>query len=62
MAVPKRRKSKAKRDSRRATHNLKASAYVICPQCDGPKIAHRLCATCGYYKGFQVLEAKGSGE
>lgn len=49
MAVPKRRKSKAKRDSRRATHKISAAVYNECPQCSAPKRPHRVCNTCGWY-------------
>ena len=50
MAVP------ARRDKRR--NNLwKISAPSIekCPQCGEYKESHRLCKTCGYYNGRQVI-------
>jgi large subunit ribosomal protein L32 len=25
-----------------------------CPQCNSPKLAHRVCPTCGTYKGREV--------
>src|SRR3977135_1984209 len=54
MAVPKRKTSKARRDKRRATHKLEAPRVNTCPQCGSPKRAHRVCPTCGTYKGREV--------
>jgi len=54
MAVPKRKTSKARRDQRRATHALEAPRVNTCPQCGSPKRAHRVCPTCGTYKGREV--------
>src|SRR4051794_175707 len=54
MAVPKRKTSKARRDKRRATHSIEAPRVNTCPQCGSPKRAHRVCPTCGTYKGREV--------
>lgn len=58
MAVPKRRTSKAKRNSRRA--HIKAPVVTLseCPQCHQPKLPHRVCRECGYYNGRQVFEVE----
>jgi len=59
LAVPKRKTSRAKRDSRRANHNkIKPSTVCVCPQCHQPKLPHHVCPECGYYDGKQVLEVK----
>lgn len=50
MAVPKRKMSKARRDSRRANWKLTAPGLVECPQCHEMKMPHRVCPECGYYK------------
>ena len=42
MAVPKRRMSKARRDSRRANWKLEVPGLVACPQCKEPKMPHRV--------------------
>lgn len=55
MAVPKKAKSKAKRDSRRAHHFLSAKNLVNCPNCGEAKELHRICPSCGFYKGKEVL-------
>jgi large subunit ribosomal protein L32 len=54
MAVPKRKTSKARRDSRRANHKLEAPRVNLCPQCSSPKRPHRVCPTCGTYNGREV--------
>jgi large subunit ribosomal protein L32 len=54
VAVPKRKVSKARRDKRRATHALEAPRLSTCPQCGSPKQSHRVCPTCGTYKGRET--------
>ena len=56
MAVPKRRKSSAKRDQRRAHDSLRAPARSNCPQCGEPRRPHRVCANCGTYRGREVVQ------
>ena len=58
MANPKRKTSKARRDKRRSHWALKASAFSLCPECQAPKLPHRLCMNCGYYKNQMILEIK----
>jgi large subunit ribosomal protein L32 len=56
MAVPKRKTSKAKRDSRRAQNmRMTAPALSICPQCKSPKLPHRVCTVCNFYDGRKVV-------
>ena len=62
MAVPKRRKSKSKRDSRRANHKISARAYNICAICGAPKMPHNICTACGVYKDVQVIPVVEVGE
>lgn len=58
MAVPKRKTSKSRRDSRRAHHALRAPVLSECPQCHKAKLPHRVCRECGYYNGRQVFEVE----
>ncbi|MEE2645288.1 MAG: 50S ribosomal protein L32 [Myxococcota bacterium] len=58
MAVPKRRKSKSKRDSRRATHKISATPFSTCGSCGAPKQSHRVCTACGVYRERSVLEVE----
>jgi large subunit ribosomal protein L32 len=55
VAVPKRRKSRSKRNMRRAQHDkVVAPNLVPCPNCGEPLVPHRACASCGHYKGREV--------
>lgn len=56
MAVPKQKTSKAKRNKRRSHDRLRTHAPSVCPQCNGPKLPHRVCPTCGSYRGRTVIE------
>lgn len=59
MAVPKRKTSKARRDKRRSA-NIKMTApnVVECPQCHENKLPHRICPSCNYYNGKEVVAAE----
>jgi large subunit ribosomal protein L32 len=56
MAVPKRRTSRARRDTRRSHDALRTPAKSICPQCREPKLPHRVCRNCGTYRGREVIK------
>lgn len=57
MAVPKRKTSKAKSRSRRASAwRLELPAQSRCPQCRQAKLPHTVCPNCGWYKGRQAIE------
>lgn len=50
MAVPKRKTSKARRDTRRAANiKMEAPTIIECPKCKAPNVPHRECGECGYY-------------
>lgn len=36
-------------------YKLVAGSHSTCAQCGSPKRPHMICASCGYYKGRQVL-------
>ncbi|AOY77354.1 50S ribosomal protein L32 [Clostridium formicaceticum] len=56
MAVPKRKTGKSKKNMRRAANSkYVAPGYVKCPQCHEPKLSHRVCPECGYYKNKEVI-------
>ena len=56
MAVPKRKTSKAKRDSRRAPNmRMSAPTLAVCPQCQSAKLPHNVCPVCGYYNGKKIV-------
>jgi len=59
MAHPKRKFSKARtRKKRAAKLHLDVPSTSACPQCKRPKLPHRICVSCGYYDGRQVLTIK----
>ena len=58
MPNPKRRHSKARRDKRRAHDALSNPGTSVCANCGAPKLSHRVCASCGYYRGRQVVKVK----
>ncbi len=59
MAVPKRKTSKARRDKRRASsYRLNKASITECPQCHEPKLPHRVCRSCGFYKNREVIEVE----
>ena len=58
MAVPKRKKSKSKRDKRRTHQKLTAINTATCPECGEAPLPHHACPNCGHYKGRQVVETQ----
>ncbi len=58
MAVPKRKVSKARRDSRSANKGIKPQTFGKCQNCTEPIMSHQVCSACGFYKGHKVLVTK----
>ena len=58
MALPKRRHSKARRDKRRSHDALTPQPTSLCPECNQPKLPHRICQKCGFYNGKKVIDIK----
>jgi large subunit ribosomal protein L32 len=59
MAVPKKRKSPARRDQRRAHHDkITAPNLSPCPGCSELVPSHRMCPACGEYKGRKVRKVE----
>ncbi len=54
MAVPKKRTSKSRKGMRRAHHRVAKPKIVHCA-CGEPAVPHRICPSCGSYKGEKVL-------
>jgi len=56
MPVPKRKPSKSKQRMRRASNSvLKLPQLNTCPQCAAPYVSHRVCPSCGFYRGRQAV-------
>jgi large subunit ribosomal protein L32 len=58
MAVPKKKKSKAKKGSRRAHDHISLPNVSNCPQCHEPVLPHHICPGCGTYKGRSILKSE----
>ncbi|MCX7807431.1 MAG: 50S ribosomal protein L32 [Deltaproteobacteria bacterium] len=63
MGVPKRRTTRSKRDMRRAHHDkITAPTLVPCPNCGEMMVPHRVCKSCGFYRGRKVIEVPKAEE
>jgi large subunit ribosomal protein L32 len=60
MPLPKRRHSKTRGRKRRTHYKLAAPTHALCPQCREPKLPHRICPHCGYYKGREIIQVEGT--
>ena len=60
MAVPKRRKSKAKVRKGRANKHMTPPTIVYCTNCGSAMMPHRVCPNCGQYLGRTVVETEGT--
>jgi large subunit ribosomal protein L32 len=58
MPNPKRRHSKSRSRKRRAHDALQPTGFAACPNCQQPRLPHRVCPACGYYGGRQVIKVK----
>ena len=55
MPNPKRRHSRARQAKRRANWKAAVPTVVECANCHQPKLPHRACPNCGYYKGRSIF-------
>jgi large subunit ribosomal protein L32 len=58
MPVPKRKRSKRRRDSRFANKGIKVKALATCQSCSEVIRPHQVCNNCGHYKGVKVMDTK----
>ena len=58
MAVPKRKRSRARRDKRFANKGIKTLTMAECQNCKSPIEPHAVCPVCGHYKGVKVVVTK----
>jgi large subunit ribosomal protein L32 len=59
MAVPKQKQSHARTNKRRSQHKISAPRLQECPHCHAPCLPHRVCPTCGHYRGREVAPPAG---
>lgn len=55
MPVPRQRHTKSKTGRRRSHHALKKLEVFNCPKCGEPILPHKICRSCGFYKGKEVI-------
>ncbi|MEA2308424.1 MAG: large subunit ribosomal protein [Thermoleophilaceae bacterium] len=55
MAVPKQKQSHSRTNKRRSQHKISPPRLQSCPQCHSPVRPHRVCPTCGHYKGREIV-------
>ncbi len=58
MPVPKRKRSKSRRDKRFANKGIKARAFGSCKNCNEIVQSHAICQGCGFYRGRKVITTK----
>jgi large subunit ribosomal protein L32 len=58
MPVPKRKHSKARRDSRNANKGVEVKSFGACSNCGDAVRPHVVCQGCGFYGGKKVLRTK----
>jgi large subunit ribosomal protein L32 len=57
MAVPRNRLSKSRTGKHRAHHAKKPTNTVKCKNCGATKLPHRICPSCGFYRGRALVSA-----
>lgn len=55
MALPRKKTSKSKRNMRRSHDHVAVPNVIYCNECGEPTLPHRVCPSCGIYKGRQYL-------
>ena len=55
-ATPKHKLGKGRKGRRRSHNALQAQNLVPCPKCHELRPPHRVCPSCGNYKGIEVIE------
>lgn len=53
--LPKKKTPHSKKGKRRSQLSIKAPALSECSHCHAPRLPHRVCPECGYYKGREAV-------
>ena len=56
MAVPKKRTSKQRQRKRRTHYKAQDPTVQTCEKCGDPRRPHRVCPSCGHYRGDNVVD------
>ncbi len=57
MPNPKRRHSHSRKGKRRGHDGLAVPSFSVCANCGTPKLPHKACPSCGFYRSRQVVKA-----
>jgi large subunit ribosomal protein L32 len=55
------KRTHAKVGATRSHHRLSASALTKCPHCGAVAVRHQVCASCGMYRGRQIVDVAKKG-
>ena len=58
MPVPKRKRSRQRRDTRFANKGITPVTFGSCDNCEAIILPHLVCKGCGFYRGRKVLFTK----
>ena len=58
MPNPTRKHSRSRQGKRRANWKLTLPTLTTCPQCGKSVVTHRICPSCGFYRGQQLVVIK----
>ncbi|MEX0671901.1 MAG: 50S ribosomal protein L32 [Candidatus Babeliales bacterium] len=58
MPEPKRKRSRARRDSRFANKAMDVKFTGLCANCQSANLPHQVCKNCGFYRGAKVMTTK----
>ena len=58
MAVPKKRRSKARKRTHRSLWKIDVKTMRPCPTCGELSYPHFMCKACGYYNGKLIIAPK----
>lgn len=59
-ALPKRKISKARKGERRSHLHIQPSTLVECASCHNLMVPHRICPTCGKFRGRDILQLEAN--
>ncbi|MBI1730185.1 50S ribosomal protein L32 [Candidatus Acetothermia bacterium] len=62
MGVPKKRRSRRERKHHQGHQRMSTVTVSSCPRCHEPKLSHRVCMNCGYYRGMEVISMETEEE
>lgn len=62
MAVPKRKWSKQRTRTSHSNWKLSTPNFTECPQCHSLKLPHKVCKTCGFYGGREIVKMTKTAE